>query len=174
MEDRWNRLSVEAHLRGQLSFERSHRYDPHWLLKEHVVLGALEREMAVEMNKLVLQWHCHAAQISDWDEGKLFEYHKAKAEESFNDVGKHYLPWYAQWGENEATRLIDLWKRFKAEEKAPGFSDWRDRKKEDMNALVRAAEEEATALDAAYEKRGQREHEQSARQARRRARARLR
>ena len=80
MESRWERLAVEAQLRGILDFRCSHRYDSRWLIKEQLLLTALEHELATEMNGRVLNWHCNAAQITEFGDDKLFEFHMLKAE----------------------------------------------------------------------------------------------
>ena len=143
-------------------------------MKEDLVLGALERELAVDMNRLVLQWHCNAAQLTDFGDDKVFEFHMLKAEETFNEIGKHYLPWYSQWGNTEGSRLAALWKNFKEEEKRPEFSDWHEQVKQGMLAEVTAREAEVRQLQEARLRKELWEQEQLMRQARRRARARLR
>jgi hypothetical protein len=161
-------------LRKNLDFARSHRYDRQWLLKESLVLEGLERELAARMNTLVLHWHYSAAQLTDWGDDKLFEYHMLKAEETFNEVGKHYLPWYSQWAESEGTRLLELWNRFKEEEKHPNFQKWRAKTKQEMSQEAKEAEQEAADLELAHARRRQFMRQQAERQARRRTRARLR
>lgn len=130
--------------------------------------------MAVEMNKLVLGWHCNAAQMTEFGDGKLFEFHMLKAEEVFNDIGKHYLPWYPHWKNTEANRLLNLWKGFKEEEKDPGFVEWREQIMEQMDEEAAEIEREAQQLKEAQVRRDLHMQEQLARQARRLARARLR
>lgn len=174
MDNRWERLAVEAQLRGHLDFRASHRYDDRWLLKEHIVLTALERELAVEMNGRVLNWHCNAAQITEYGDDKLFEFHMLKAEETFNDIGKHYLPWYSQWGITEGTRLVELYKNFKAEEKLPWFKSWRDGLKKVMQDDVAAIEQEAKQLEDARARRALFDRGLAERKARRQTDGRLR
>lgn len=126
------------------------------------------------MNRLVLQWHCNAAQISDFGDNKLFEHHMLKAEEVFNDIGKHLLPWYSQWQNTEGNRLAELYKKFREEEKQPGFQVWRQKVKEGMKADENAATEVQTQRREALQKRQTFLKAQAQRQARRRGRARLR
>jgi len=144
------------------------------LLKEQVVLAALERELAADMNSLVLQWHCNAAQITDFGDDKLFEFHMLKAEELFNDIGKHYLPWYPQWSNTEAVRLVRLYKAFLEEEKLPGFQEWRSEVKKALDSKAAEREAEARQFEVMQERRVKLEQELRLRQSRRHARAGLR
>lgn len=174
MGNRWERLAVEAQLRGILDFRASHRYDNRWLLKEQLLLVALENELAVEMNGRVLNWHCNAAQVTEHGDDKLFEFHMLKAEEVFNDIGKHYLPWYSQWGNTEGARLVELYRQFKEEEKRPGFKQWRDGVKKVMQDEIAAIEQEDKQLEEARARRVLFDKAQALRQSRRRSNAGLR
>jgi hypothetical protein len=166
--NRWERLAVEAQLRGILDFRASHRYDERWLLKESLLLAALENELATEMNGRVLNWHCNAAQITEYGDDKLFEFHMLKAEETFNDIGKHYLPWYSQWSNTEGARLVELYQRFKGEEKLPWFREWHDKLKKNMQDDVAAIEQETRQLEEARARRVLFDKAQVSRQSRRR------
>lgn len=170
MESRWERLAVEAQLRGILDFRGSHRYDGRWLTKERLLLAALERELATEMNGRVLNWHCNAAQVTAFGDDELFEFHMLKAEETFNDIGKHYLPWYSQWGETEGTRLAELYRNFKAEEKLPWFNEWHNTLQKSMQDDVDEVEQEVRQMEEARARRKQYDIEQAERQSRRTAR----
>jgi len=138
-----------------------------------MVLGALERELAAEMNKLVLQWHCNAAQL-DFGDDTRFEFHMLKAEDTFNEIGKHYLPWYSQWSNTEAQRLAQMYRAFLEEEKEPGFEKWHKDVQDKMMAEVREAQQVVKQLEEVRVRRALHDKEQAERQARRHTRARLR
>ena len=137
------------------------------MIKEQLLLTALEHELATEMNGRVLNWHCNAAQITEFGDDKLFEFHMLKAEETFNDIGKHYLPWYSQWGETEGTRLAELYKNFKAEEKLPWFNAWHGKLQKSMQDDVAEVEQEAKQLEEARARRREYDIAQAERQSRR-------
>ncbi len=161
MANRWNRLALEAYLRKAIDFRQFHRYDDLWRLKEELVFKALESDLAAELNKLVLQWHCSAAQLTEWDEkAEQFEFHKGKAEETYSDIGKHYMPWLERWGQTEGYKLLKLYKAFKEEEKKPEFKRWHDSIQQDMRSIQREMQMSAEQADMALAKKEARRQEQ--------------
>ena len=161
MADRWNRLALEAYLRQAIDFRHFHRYDDLWRLKEDIVFQALESDLAAGLNKLVLQWHCNAAQLTEWDDkAEQFEFHKGKAEATYNDLGKHYMPWLPRWNQTEGQKLLQLYKAFRAEEQKPEFQPWHDAIQARMRVIARDMRLSTEQSDLARKKREVRDREQ--------------
>ena len=108
MEDRWSKLAVQAQIDGSLDFANSHRCDTRWLLKERVILDAIEDRIRVDITKLAHEWHCSVASKATLDgNDDDFEFHKKEATETFNLIGKLCLSWYKGW-EGERDKLVEI------------------------------------------------------------------
>ena len=150
-----------------LSFSEDHRTQKS-LLREQLVLGALEREQLVQLDQLAYEWHCHAAQLTEWDEEeKKFEYHRKEADKLYKNIGRSLFPWYKNWSEEEGKALADLWKRFKAEEQKPEFQKWRQTEKARLRSFAEQARAEHLAFTAAMTARQQAEQSRKADQLKR-------
>ena len=165
-----------AHLRGSLDFREPRRFDWRWQLKETLVLDTLEDQLVHDMNTLVFQWHCAAAQVTGWDDKEqLFDYHSGQARHSYNVMGKTLLPWYKQWWTAE-TNLATLWTAFKNEEKDPVYAAYLKSIRDGMAKEVQEREDRARSAElraaAAIEERKQREAEIRKRKEKRYARLR--
>ena len=109
-----------------------------WLLKENLVLNALEDELAAEVNKLAHAWHCAAAQLTEWDDKEeRFEFHRREASKVFKAIGRALLPWYKRWGAADELDLAQAYRKFREEEKNPAYQRWRRKELEKLKSIGR-------------------------------------
>lgn len=142
MESRWCCLTLEAFKRGVLDYSKA--YDWRWALKERMVLDSIEDDLVKEIDQLVHQWHCAAAQVTGWDEREeLFEYHKTKAKNAYNVIGKNRLPWYKVWEIADSKPLADMWKDFKQRGKDPVYAKQLHEIREKMRKKVGDSRQQA-------------------------------
>jgi hypothetical protein len=139
---RWEKLAVEAHIRGCLDFREPHRFDWRWDMKERLVMEGLEDSIAVEVNKLAHAWHCAAAQVTGWDEKEtLFNDHSKQVRRAYNLIGKSLLPWYKQWSIEEKS-LAQMWRDLKEEEKDPEYAKVLQIERDKLFAKVKEAQDD--------------------------------
>jgi hypothetical protein len=175
LASRWERLAVEAHCRHALNF--AEQGGPYRRLKEDLVFDALEDQMATEVMEVAHAWHAAAAASDPWDtEGKTFEFHRKESNKLYRGIGKLKLPWYKRWTLDDADALVKLIQQFYAQEKEPGFKEWREKTKKDMRDKIEQAEEENRMLQEAGErfKQVKAEQEKRAKEAHERRQARTR
>jgi hypothetical protein len=118
-----------------------------------LVFDALEDQMAAEVMGVAHDWHVAAAASDPWDtEGKTFEFHRKESNKLYRGIGKLKLPWYKRWTLDDADALVKLIRQFYAQEKEPGFKEWREKTKKDMRDKIERVEEEYKALQEAGER----------------------
>lgn len=105
--DRWNYLAIQAYKRGLLSFQRSTKEDERWRLKEEILLGEVERDLSVELHKILHEAESSAAQYVSQ---KVFKHHYDRAEEQYNILRDLLRPYLGKRVDTDDMReLIDAW-----------------------------------------------------------------
>jgi hypothetical protein len=153
------------------------RDGPYYRLKEDLVFDTLEDRLAAEVMEVAHAWHAAAAASDPWDtEGKTFEFHRKECNKIYRDVGKLKLPWYKRWTLDDADALVTLIRQFFAQEREPGFKEWREKTKKEMRDKIQAAEQEGQTLREVGErlKRAKVEREKRAKEAHERRQTRAR
>jgi hypothetical protein len=176
LASRWERLAVEAHCRHALDF--TEQGGPYRRLKEDLVFDCLEDTLATEVMEVSHAWHAAAAASDPWDtEGKTFEFHRKESNKLYRGIGKLKLPWYKRWTLDDVDALVKLIRQFYAQEREPGFKEWREKTKKDMRDKIEQVEEDIKAMQevsenvrkakAEQEKRAKEAHERRQTRARR-------
>jgi len=151
LASRWEHLAIEAHCRHALNF--AEQGGPYRRLKEDLVFDCLEDQMAAEVMEVAHAFHVAAAASDPWDtEGKTFEHHRKESNKIYRGIGKLKLPWYKRWTLDDADALVKLIQQFYAQEREPGFKEWREKTKKEMRDKIEQAEEEHKALQSAGER----------------------
>jgi hypothetical protein len=177
---RRERLAIEAHCRGLIDFSKDG--GPYQHAKEAVIFEYIEDQLASEVTSLAHRWHSSAAVSDPWDdEGKTFEFHRKEVNKAYREVGKLKLPWYKRWQLDDAEKLAQLIRNFYAQEREPGFKEWREKTKQSMRDNiaelerdVRLKQEIRVALKKAQaerEQRARKSHERSQKARKQRAQA---
>lgn len=106
-------------------------------MKEDVVLDCIEDDLATEVMGVAHDWHVAAAVSDPWDtEGQTFERHRRECGKIYRDIGKLKLPWYKRWALDDSEVLVRLIKQFFAQEREPGFKEWRNKAKQEMRDRI--------------------------------------
>jgi hypothetical protein len=97
---------VQAAAAGRLNFKEADSNDIRWMLRERLVLDAVDREYAA---RLTAAKHLqHSAAASCWPlgdmEGKLYRSHGDEADTFFDGMSRLLMPW---WRPDEKTALRD-------------------------------------------------------------------
>lgn len=180
MAGRQERLAIEAHCRGLIDYSKAG--GPYAHAKEAVVFEYIEDQLAVEVSQMAHRWSAAAALSDPWDEeGKTFDFHRKEANKAYREVGKLKLPWYKRWKLDDAEKLSQLIRDFYAQEREPGFQEWREKTKQamrdniaELKRDVQLKKEIQVALkksEADRERRAKEAHERSQKARRQRARS---
>jgi len=117
-----------------------------------VVFDLIEDELAADVMKLMHDWHAGAAASDPWDaEGATVEFHRQESAKIYRGIGKIKLPWYKRWTLDDADALVRLIKQFYAQEREPGFKEWREKTKKEMRDRIDEHKHRRKAIEDAGE-----------------------
>lgn len=147
MDARWGRLFIYACRTGQIDFRGFKPRDPYWELKEGLILSDLENEFIAELNRMTFSWHLSMGQATGWEEDTSgIDGHRREAVQSWNDVGRHLLPWYKGFSAKKEKSIEQLWREFKEQEKDPQYAAWLRGERKRLREIGSSARMETEAI----------------------------
>ena len=117
-----------------------------------MVFDLIEDELASQVMEIMHTWHAGAATADPWDpEGQTLEYHRQESGKIYRGIGKLKLPWYKRWKLDDAEALVRLIKQFFAQEREPGFKEWREKTKQEMRDKINKVKDNRRVMEEAGE-----------------------